>query len=548
MTGINTRNQLGPQLSFTTDINTRLILSKVLPFYNCSPFSISQLTQSRKNRFLEKLESNNFSKNMTKLVNGFSKNNYTCNFFMEESVNNLAKKHKADCLKVFHYNIESFNTNGDKLSSYLKCLNFEYDIICLTEVRTPNPAIISLEFPNYDVYLDCVSTKKGGVAILLKKDKFKDIYELDINQNFNINNQCCTNCKTENRWLSFKIDKLNVIVGGVYRHPKSNINHFNVALNELISQIKDDTLAIVFGDVNINLLSENNEKVNTYLNNYLTNNFIPCITLPTRITDHSISLIDHIFVKTPKKLIQNKCSSGNLILDISDHLPNFSFIDIKTPSIKDRPFIRLFTEKRIELFLNNLDSENALIEDSDLTDIDSSYSIFSTNYFNLFNRYFPYIKQSRKSFKDKPFITKGIKVSIKYKNKLFKKYRDNPTDANEAAWKRFRNKTNSLIKTVQENYYKKLINSNNNSSKQFWKTFGNILNKNKKHHKRIVNLNIDNTIINDNQKITESFNDFFCQIGTNLASKFSNNDNEQFRNYLKDPANQSLLLYKINQI
>ena len=102
------------------------------------------------------------------------------------SLKKLIKKHKPDCLKVFHYNMESFNTNGDKLSSYLKCLNFDYDIICLTEIRTPNPAIISLEFPNYDVYLDCVSTKKGGVAILLKKDKFKDINEIDINQNFNI--------------------------------------------------------------------------------------------------------------------------------------------------------------------------------------------------------------------------------------------------------------------------------------------------------------------------------------------------------------------------
>ena len=154
-------------LNTTTDMNSIMMLSKVLPFYNCSPFSISQLTQSRKNRFIEKLESNNFSKNMTKYVNGFSKNNYTCNFFMEESLNKLIKKHKPDCLKVFHYNMESFNTNGDKLSSYLKCLNFDYDIICLTEIRTPNPAIISLEFPNYDVYLDCVSTKKGGVAILL---------------------------------------------------------------------------------------------------------------------------------------------------------------------------------------------------------------------------------------------------------------------------------------------------------------------------------------------------------------------------------------------
>ncbi len=83
--------------------------------------------------------------------------------------------------------------------------------------------------------------------------------EIDVNTNFKITHQCCTNCKTENRWLSFKINKLNVIVGGIYRHPKSNISHFNTTLNEIINQIKDDTLAIVFGDVNINLLSENND-------------------------------------------------------------------------------------------------------------------------------------------------------------------------------------------------------------------------------------------------------------------------------------------------
>merc|ERR1712240_57193 len=126
--------------------------------------------------------------------------------------------------------------------------------------------------------------------------------------------------------------------------------------------------------------------------------------------------------------------------------------------------------------------------------VDTAYNIFSNKYFNLFNKYFPYVKQSRKSFKDKPFITKGIKVSIKFKNKLFRKYRDNPTDVNEAAWKRFRNKTNSLIKTLQENYYKKLINSNNSSSKQFWKTFGNILNKNLKKIIKNLNVNNDNTI------------------------------------------------------
>ena len=271
----------------------------------------------------------------------------------------------------------------------------------------------------------------------------------------------------------------------------------------------------MLGDVNINLLSEDNDKVNTYLNSYLAYNFIPCITLPTRITDHSISLIDHIFIKMPKKLIQNKCSSGNLILDISDHLPNFSFLDIKTKSIKDRPIIMLFTDNRIKLFKESLNTENALIENSDLTDVDTAYNTLSNNYFNLFNRYFPYIKQSRKSFKDKPFITKGIKVSIKYKNNLFKKYLDNPTDVNETAWKTFRNKTNAIIKKVQENYYKNIINSHSNDSKNLWKTFGNILNKNKQSHKNIVNINTNNSIIDNKQVISETFNDFFCNIGRN---------------------------------
>ena len=48
-----------------------------------------------------------------------------------------------------------------------------------------------------------------------------------------------------------------------------------------------------------------------------------------------------------------------------------------------------------------------------MTDVDSTYDTFSTNYCNLLNKYFPYVKVSRKAIKDKPYITNGIKVSIK---------------------------------------------------------------------------------------------------------------------------------------
>ena len=220
---------------------------------------------------------------------------------MEDSVNSINQKHKADCLKIFHLNVESFNTNAGKVAAYLKCLNFEYDIIYLAEIRVKIQVYYILWLFLIIMYALTASPKKGGIAILFKKNKFKNMYVLDINANFYIKNQCrCSNCKIKNKWLNFNINNLNVIIGVVYRHPKGNINHFNTALNNIISQINDNTLAIFLGDININLLSDANEKVNDYLINFLSNNFIPCITLFTRIRNHSVSLIDHIFIKNTK--------------------------------------------------------------------------------------------------------------------------------------------------------------------------------------------------------------------------------------------------------
>ena len=272
--------------------------SKALPFHDCSSFTISQIYKSNKNKVLEKLTNNNFSKNMIKHANSFSKNNYSCNYYDEESINNLSKKHLPDSLKIFHANIESFKTNGTELTFLLHCLKLKFDIICLTETRYTNIGIIDKEFPDFHIYLDNPTTAKGGVALLLRKDKFVQITDLDQNNDFNLKNKCkCRNCLIENKWVSFKIGNQKVILGGIYRHPNGEIDHFNEALKNTLSHIHDDTLAIILGDININLLNEDDAKTNNYLNNYLEHNFIPCITLPTRITHHSATLIDHIFYK-----------------------------------------------------------------------------------------------------------------------------------------------------------------------------------------------------------------------------------------------------------
>ena len=309
---------------------TNFSICKILPFFTCSYFTLSQMFKSTKDKVLDKLEGNNFSINMREHVNGFSKDNYTCNYVDENSIQNISNKHIPSCLKIFHLNIESFKANGKELSIYLKCLCLKFDIICLTEVRHTTVGIVDREFPEFHIFIDLPTTAKGGVALLLRKDKFSHITEIDKNSNQHLQNTCgCSKCQIESKWISCKSNDQNIIIGGIYRHPKGDVDHFNNALKNTITHINENTLAVVLGDTNIDLLQENDTKVNAYLNNFFEKNFIPCITLPTRITDHSATLIDHIFIKCPKKIIQNKCSSGNLITDLSDHLPNFTFFDFK---------------------------------------------------------------------------------------------------------------------------------------------------------------------------------------------------------------------------
>ena len=99
-----------------------------------------------------------------------------------------------------------------------------------------------------------------------------------------------------------------ILVGCIYRRPKaaSGIPHFTENLNTLMKNIKDNTTAIIAGDFNIDLINTDNNHVEQYTNTILQNSFIPCITIPTRVTDHSASIIDHILLKTPKKAYPNK--------------------------------------------------------------------------------------------------------------------------------------------------------------------------------------------------------------------------------------------------
>ena len=144
------------------------------------------------------------------------------------------------------------------------------------------------------------------------------------------------------------------IIGGIYRHPNGNIKHFIESLSNLLNKLDKKTTLIIAGDINIDLLKQQNPNVNLYTETLMENNILPYIYIPTRITDSTATIIDHINVRIPSNQINSKISSGNIINDISDHLPNFSdhlpnffIMDCDIRKIKERPLTRLYNEKNI---------------------------------------------------------------------------------------------------------------------------------------------------------------------------------------------------------
>lgn len=82
-------------------------------------------------------------------------------------------------------------------------------------------------------------------------------------------------------------------------------------------------------------------------------------------------------------------------------------------------------------------------------DVNESFDTFLTQINQIIDKLIPMKRLTRKEIKTmtKPWITSGIKTSIKFKNKLFKKYVTTKNLYHHSKYKTYRNKLNTIIKT-----------------------------------------------------------------------------------------------------
>ena len=262
----------------------------------------------------------------------------------------------------------------------------------------------------------------------------------------------------------------------VYRKPGESVDEMNACLPEfstLLQRVKNlNKLSYICGDYNIDLLKVKiNPRFGEFFDHIISRGFFPKITLLTRFSDQSATLIDNVFSTN----IEEKEVPGILLNHISDHqllftnIENFSYIE-KVPK-----FINIHKTDPIseDNFINELRKQNIyerMHQPLD-TNPNDNYEIFIIQFQLGKNKHLP-IKsvryQKRKHKKSKWMIT-GILNSINTKDGLYKtllKTDTNSDDYSKANFKRYREILRNSIKRAKMLYYKRTFNLYQNDVKK----------------------------------------------------------------------------------
>jgi hypothetical protein len=243
-------------------------------------------------------------------------------------------------------------------------------------------------------------------------------------------------------------------------------------------------------------------------------------------------------------MICNKITAGNIYNNITDHLPNFIFMEMhkkRSHRIGERPMIRLYSDKNISIFKTLLSKSNwkpvLICQDANI-----AHKEFTKIYDQAFNEAFPLVRLSKKRAKDKKWFSAGLKRSKQKELNLYRIKVKSPTTNNISKYNRYWQVYAKCVRAAEQQYFKDLINSKKQNVTMLWKIFGPVINPGKdKKRGNISKLIKENGLtITDNIKIADEFNKYFTSVGNQLANKIKSN--KSYKTYLKNSNQNNFFL------
>ena len=282
-----------------------------------------------------------------------------CDYYTEDTFNHFTIANnlsKSGGISLYAHNVRSIPKHDMEMRILLKNLNLKFDVISICEswLNESNKDLYGLD--GYHVPIQsCRQNKRGGgVAIYLK-----DSLEFIVRPDLEIKHEFTESVFVEIDKSLYNTNK-NILIGCIYRVPNSDIETFNKELDIVISHVsKEDKLIYLMGDFNIDLLKSNeHSKSSDFLDLLYSYNLVPLITKPTRVTDHSATLIDNIFTNVFKDTIKHH--QGILYTDMSDHFPVFYINSTPDQNLNMEQYAwrRVITAQKTELFKEECNSIN----------------------------------------------------------------------------------------------------------------------------------------------------------------------------------------------
>ena len=454
------------------------------------------------------------------------------NYYDIDDFNKLTKKFEIDNnISILNINARSLIKHFNELTAILNDISISFDVITVEETWLND---ILQPLVNLDGYTLITKHKAkckegGGIGIYIKKnieytvrkdlkcpDKYEDYFSYMFIE------------------IKHEITSKNSIIGVLYRPPGGNtVNDFAKHLDALLPKLnKENKNLILTGDTNINLLKCSDHKPSAhYLDTLLSHGLIPKITVPTRVTHSSATLIDHIFVNNKSADLSY---GGTITSSMTDHYFNFLFLENnkkwKYPkTVTYRPYTK-----------PNIQKLNSVLSCHDFTDVyntndpNEAYNNFIDTYNKLLDEVIPEktVKFNKHKHNLKPWITNEIRQSIKHRDKLHQKLKkvksQSQRETLEKSYNEYRASLHRNIKTAKRNYERQIFENCKNNSKMIWENINKILGRN------VHKVNIPDKINDENgvtlsslHDIANGFNKYYVNVGPNLAKEIRSDNLER---------------------
>ncbi|MEW8547323.1 MAG: endonuclease/exonuclease/phosphatase family protein, partial [Candidatus Thiodiazotropha sp.] len=247
-------------------------------------------------------------------------------------------------LHICHLNIHYLYPKLDEVKILLSN-QANIDILCLCET------FLNEQFSDDELKIDGFDfirkdrQAQGGGLIIYFKSYLSCSHRVDLETN-----------DLETIWVEVKNNKQKpFLIGYCYRPPSSTVDWIYKIENTIERTVSDQKEVILLGDFNFNLLNDSSN-TKSWLRTVNSLNFQQLINEPTRVTNVSETLIDHIYSNMPENITETKVPHFAL----SDHYP-ICFTRKTSSSCPSGPvhkFINYRDTKNFDetLFLQDLDN------------------------------------------------------------------------------------------------------------------------------------------------------------------------------------------------